>query len=403
MPKTANEELFDAMLRHQVFLLRLAASVKRETTAILNRTERDIADKIRGALFDVKGITPSAFRKIALLQRDLERIRSKAWDDVEKLWVDELLDLARKEPEFTAGTLRTVSPVLLRLAMPTREDAEKIVAKLPIEGKTIKEWVAAAKQSDLDRIQTRVRIGVVQEDTAPQIARRVVGRSRLRGADGTTQTTRNHTGSIIATALIAIASRSREQFVVSNEALFTTEQFVATLDSRTTPICRSLDGKIFKIGEGPHLPLHFNERSIRIPALDGAALGNRPARTFTQKQLLGEFAEQENIKSVSSRGKLPFGMRGKFDAFARVRMRELTGLVPGRLTYGEWLKSQSAKFQDEVLGATRGKLFRRGELTLDKFVNRQGDEIPLRDLARLEREAFVAAGLDPEDFLARAS
>src|SRR3546814_6812910 len=36
------------------------------------------------------------------------------------------------------------------------------------------------------------------------------------------------------------------------------------------------------------------------------------------------------------------------------------GQVKGSLTYYEWLKTQSAQFQDSVLGPTRGKLFRDG-------------------------------------------
>ena len=41
-----------------------------------------------------------------------------------------------------------------------------------------------------------------------------------------------------------------------------------------------------------------------------------------------------------------------------------------------WLGRQSAAFQDDVLGRTRGLLFRKGGLRLDRFVNRAGDELP---------------------------
>lgn len=91
-------------------------------------------------------------------------------------------------------------------------------------------------------------------------------------------------------------------------------------------------------------------------------------------------------------------MKGSFDEFSRRRIRELTGRVPAKMTYQEWLTTQPATFQDDVLGKTRGKLFRKGGLTLDKFVNQAGDEIPLSDLARLHAEAFRAAGLDPVGF-----
>lgn len=133
--------------------------------------------------------------------------------------------------------------------------------------------------------------------------------------------------------------------------------------------------------------------------LDGEVIGNRPAKPDAERQLLKEFTEQQGLPLVRSRAALPHGTKGLFDAFSRARIRELTGPVPGKLTYQTWLGRQTVEFQDGALGPTRGKLFRDGDLTLDSFVNRAGDEIPLNQLARTEREAFIAAGLDPEDFL----
>ena len=42
---------------------------------------------------------------------------------------------------------------------------------------------------------------------------------------------------------------------------------------------------------------------------------------------------------------------------------------------------------------------RKGGLRLDKFVDKAGNEIPLSQLARTDRAAFKAAGLDPENFI----
>jgi SPP1 gp7 family putative phage head morphogenesis protein len=42
-------------------------------------------------------------------------------------------------------------------------------------------------------------------------------------------------------------------------------QYSAILDDRTTVICAGLHGKIFKAGEQPIPPLHFNCRSVVVP------------------------------------------------------------------------------------------------------------------------------------------
>ena len=90
---------------------------------------------------------------------------------------------------------------------------------------------------------------------------------------------------------------------------------------------------------------------------------------------------------------LPHGHRGAFDQFSRGRIRELTGRVPAVTTYQEWLTRQSVEFQDDVLGRSRGLLFRRGGLTLSKFVDVRGKTITLQNLARREAAAFEKAGV----------
>ena len=82
-----------------------------------------------------------------------------------------------------------------------------------------------------------------------------------------------------------------------------------------------------------------------------------------------------------------------------MRTRELIGRVPAKVDYQTWLGRQSATFQDDVLGVTKGRLFRRGNLPLDRFVDANDLEKTLTELARSDADAFIAAGLDPEDFL----
>ncbi|WVM87989.1 hypothetical protein UMZ34_16725 [Halopseudomonas pachastrellae] len=63
------------------------------------------------------------------------------------------------------------------------------------------------------------------------------------------------------------------------------------------------------------------------------------------------------------------------------------------MSYGDWLKTQSAERQDEVLGPTRGKLFREGGLTLDRFYNDRGLYLDLDQLRERDARAFEKAGI----------
>lgn len=398
--ETINERFFDALVRHQIGLLRLSGSIRNRVHKLLDATEKDMAATIRRRLASSSGLnTPADVRRLQTLLKSIRATRLKAWEQVTAAWLEDLQEIARAEPAIIDGNLKTVVPVILETTLPAVSLLDSIVRTRPFEGKTLRQWAQDIQRADIARIEDQIRIGLVQGESSAAIARRVVGTVRQRGRNGVTEITRRQAAGITRTAVNAFTNQAKREFFKANADIFEEELYTATLDARTTPVCRSLDGDTFPIGEGPIPPLHFNCRSLRVGVINGQVIGNRPARAFTERQLLREFTAQQGISSVATRARLPRGTKLAFDQFRAARIRELTGRVPAKVSYQQWLSRQSAAFQDDVLGKAKGRLFRRGGLTLDKFVNRAGDELPLSELARRERAAFEAAGLDPEDFL----
>lgn len=399
---TFNEQLLDAMVRHQIGLLRFSGSLRNQVWALLDATEADLRARITDGLRQgIPGrLTPASLRRMESVLRGLRETRISAWDDVTALWRSELGAFALAEPTFMAGIVSTIFPVELGMQLPDAATLRSIVKAVPFQGKTLSEWAADIKGADLSRISQQVKIGLVQGEHPRAIARRIVGTVQLKGVDGVTAITRRGAEAITRTMVNGVGAQARLELMLANEDLGAEELFTATLDSRTTPICRALDGKVYKVGKGPRLPLHMGERSLYTPVFDGEAIGERPVREFTQQQLVREYAAANGLGRISARDSLPLGHKGSFDAFARKRMRELTGTVPAKTTYSQFLKRQSAQFQDDVLGATRGALFRRGSLSLESFVDESGATIPLSELARFHAKAFRAAGLDPKAFAA---
>jgi hypothetical protein len=68
--------------------------------------------------------------------------------------------------------------------------------------------------------------------------------------------------------------------------------------------------------------------------------------------------------------------------------------LQARPTYNDWLKQQPASVQDDILGPTRGKLFREGGFTVDRFTDRSGQEYTLDQLRQRDQEAFDEALAD---------
>lgn len=393
-PKTVNEEFLDALLRHQIGLLRLSGGIRNKIFKLLNASEQDIADQIRSRLANHTGLnTPAKVKRLQSLLESIRATRLTSWRQVNKEWLTQLRDLAKSEPTFVDMALKTVSPAVLQTTLPSPSLLRGIVGTRPFRGKTLSGWARDIRRADLNRIEDQIKIGMVQGESSAVIARRVVGTARLRGRDGVTEITRRAAEAITRTAVTAVSNQAKREYYLENQDIIKSELYVATLDGRTTPICQSLDGKKFPVGKGPIPPLHVQCRSVRVGVIGDEAIGERPARAFTQRQLLREFTTKNKLKSVTTRGSLPRGTKRQFDKFSRSRMRELTGRVPAKVTYQEWLKRQSPSFQDDVLGKTKGKLFRDGGLTLDKFVDRKGQSFNLRTLGQIEKAAFKKAGL----------
>lgn len=54
---------------------------------------------------------------------------------------------------------------------------------------------------------------------------------------------------------------------------------------------------------------------------------------------------------------------------------------------------QAASVQDDILGATRGKLFRANKIEIDKFTDSKGRVISLDQLRKKNAEMFSKAGM----------
>jgi hypothetical protein len=384
---TYNQDFYDASLRHQIDLLRFGSGVSRRVVSILDETQADLRKQVERRLGKSTALDSGGLRRLAELERAIDQTRSGAWNDVAQHWTRTAVDVALDEPAFVAGALRSILPVELDFVMPSERTLKALALARPFQGRHLKEWAESAQRSDLTRIKQQIRIGMVQGESARDIAARVFG------ARGAMEMTRQQADAVTRTVINHVSNAAQASFLAENSDLFSEEQLVATLDARTTLLCASLDGKRSPVGKGPKPPLHVRCRSIVVAVIDGDVVGERPFVAGTEKQFLREYAEQNGLSSVKSRDALPRGHKTAYDRFRRERMRALTGQVPARTTYHEWLGRQNHEFQDDVLGAARGKLFRDGGLTLDKFVNRAGDELTLDELRVRYPGAFRGADI----------
>lgn len=372
MPDTVNSLFRDALIRHQIGLQRLSATTSKRVAAELKKVEADLKELIQkriAAASVAQTLSPTTLKRLKTLEASVKALRGAAMDKAYDVLNREVRNVLLYEPDFLGQVVKHVSPVILDFATPPVAQLTSLVTTQPFQGKVLKEWAASQKVTDVKRIMDQVKIGMVQGQAIPDIMKRVVGVTDLTATEAT---------AITRTAVNFYSNKAKEMTYRANADIFSEEQYVATLDARTTAICRGLDGKRFPVGEGPRPPLHFNCRSVRVAVIGDELVGNRPFNPTTERSLVKEYSAKHGLKAKTRDG-LPKGHKGAFDDFARARKRQLIGRVPAATSYDEWLRTQSVDFQNEVLGKGKAELFRKG-LTLDKFVDETGREFTLAEL-----------------------
>lgn len=359
---TVNELLQDAAIEHAIDLQRYSAAAVAKIIALLNRADADLAAQLAVALELLEG-TPYSTERIAASLASVDDLIRQVYAQMGVELAAELLSLTEFEAAFQAASITNALPSIVAEAVSVvAVDAGQVYAAAmarPFQGTLLREALAKLDDDKRKRIREAVRIGFVEGQTTDQIIRRLRGTKAQQYKDGIWQTDRLNADAVVRTAIAHTANVARQKVFEANAALVREWQFLATLDARTSATCRGLSGKTFPIGKGPQPPRHYRCRSVAVPVLVSAweALG-------------------------LSRSDMPEGTQASMD-----------GQVPADLNYNDWLKGKSAAFQDEVLGPTRAALFRKGGITMDRFVDRAGRELTLDQLREKYADAFERAGV----------
>jgi SPP1 gp7 family putative phage head morphogenesis protein len=412
-----------ALYRNAIDLNRYSNSVARRVINAYNDIIIDAADQLRRLLPDAGGTGPmtiTAPDQAARLRSILAQLKESlgTWaGDATQLTATELQGLAELQSEFVTDQLRKVLPAGSRDAVRTVEIspqfAQSVVTTDPtqlnvvalsddlfaaVQGAPATFSLTAAKGATItlpngevlekafrgiavdqaERFSQVVRNGLLTGETTPSIAKRLIGRlgrseERLIFGEVATTTRQlraagvksiiasggeltamadNQIMALVRTSINQVANSASMVVYEANQDVTKKYQYVATLDSLTSPICRALDGQEFPYGKGPTPPQHFNCRSKVVAVIDYKGLG---------------FPELES----------EFETRASKD-----------GQVPANTTYGQWLKDQPLKTQQDVLGPGKVPYFNRlvekygARDAMAKLVRDDGSELTLKDRKR---------------------
>lgn len=181
--------------------------------------------------------------------------------------------------------------------------------------------------------------------TNQELIQIIRGTRKNRYQDGILQITTRHAKTIARTGTAIISSEAQKEFVAQYSDIIQGVQVLATLDTRTSPICRYLDHTIMPIDKAKYPPYHHNCRSTTILVYKGMTAPT---------------------KRASENG------------------------VTDNVSYYEWLKKQALETQEMALGKARAKLF--GEIGIERFKALQLDKnfepLTLDEMRQLEPKIF---------------
>lgn len=418
----ANEDLFDASLRHQIGVRRFASGEVKEILKLLEESDKQLVKLIRRRLR--QGRKNLTTERLRALVRDIRALRKDAVKQLQGQLTTDLLELARMEQGFEERIAQAAIPVRLDFAVASLATLRAAVVEQPFAGGanaalTLQQWFDNLSRADQTAIIGAIQQGVSQEETIDSIVRRVVGTGARDFRDGAVTGTRRKAEAVVRTAVNHVSNAARESFWDENEELLIGLRWNSTLDGRTSPVCRGRDGRIALFGDhslpkGMKLlspqtarpPAHPNCRSIMTAVLDDEgiadSMGDRPFVRDTRTRRFRERDFRAETRDALGRDKWKqLTVKERNNEIRKTKQRWAKaniGQVPADVNYNDWLTRQPREFQEEVLGKTKAKLFAKGELTLDKFLDRRGQELTLKQLATTRPEAFVSAGLNPEDF-----
>jgi SPP1 gp7 family putative phage head morphogenesis protein len=385
----------ESLYRNAIDLNRYSNSVARRVINAYNDIIIDAVNQLR--VIDDLAAPDKAARLRGILAQLKQSLAGWAGDATE-LTATELQGLAELQSEFVTDELRKALPVGSRDAVRTVEIspqfAQSVVTTDPtqlnvvalsddlfaaVQGAPQTFSLTAAKGATItlpngevvtkafrgvavdqaERFSQVVRQGLLTGETTPSIAKRLIGslqfgeeaktvRQLVAAGGQATAVADNQIITLVRTSINQVANTASQQVYEANQDITKKYRYVATLDTRTSAICRALDGREFEYGKGPMPPQHFNCRSTTVPIIDPDILP--PSTTATRASKDGQ--------------------------------------VPINQSYGEWLAKQPRSVQADALGPGKVAYFNKladkygPRNAIAKLVRDDGAEVTLEQLRK---------------------
>lgn len=372
----------DRMIEHALNLARFEAGQVKAILRSMQILRGEIGQQLQAA--DLEGIGADTARVSRLnalfgaIDATIASHYSGIIDD-QSSWMSEIRNI---EEVWIAGTVNGAIGVDVMTPVLKSGVAKAALNAQVVYGVPLEDWWTGQAQVLQRNYQQQVRIGMMANETTSEIVQRVRGKfvgqytfdadgKKVRVFQGgVMDTSTRQAEALVRTSVASVSGAANEATMQRNEDVLNGQQALATLDNRTTPLCRARSGWAWRMDGSP---IKSTGANIRFP-------GPPPWHVCCRTRmipLVKSFADLTGPDSKLSKAKIR-ELEAKY--LGKSTQASMDGQVAESLNYEQWLKTKPESFQREVLGEGRYNLWQRGKLPLRDMVDQSGNTLTLDEL-----------------------
>lgn len=364
--------MLDALIQHQANAYRASTAVVNELNKQFTTSSNALVSELRDILDNLTNSEKAALTAGKYTTTRLKDFKS-AFDEWYQSIAVTLPDIfLASSAAYAAYEVAFISGLYGGAVESNADDIVKAFKATPMAGGALfndlfSDLAESTRKQALYAVRSGIQSGLSNQEIIAQLRgkRTKIGDS-YEYVGGIVEQAKNKIEANVRTARSALANTAYDDTFTALGYQY--KKFLATLDGRTTKLCASLDGEIWK-ADDPALrqpPLHFGCRSILVGVdKDGNIAGKRP------------FVAAD--KPIS---KIPKDER-----------EGLAGQVNANTKFPTWFAKQDEAFQRSWLGDARYKLYKDGGYKIEKFLDPLGKEYTLAELKLLDEKIFKKLGL----------
>jgi SPP1 gp7 family putative phage head morphogenesis protein len=254
-----NYLLFNALFRHQVYFEGVKAYFVRSYLEVLKRVAKTVSANI--GLIQYSTMDQLSRRELAKLVSSINKEQEQIYNEYSDELLADLRDFVDIDSEITE---KIYNSIIGKTESIDRDKVwnDAVNEPIPANGLFLEDALTAFSAAAMSAVISSIQRSYANGLTPSESIKELVGSSSNRFTDGILVKLLNQHKSLLNTSLQHISSITQ----ASAATQFVDEYvWVSILDNKTTVICWSRNGTVYKYGEGPLPPAHNNCRSKAVP------------------------------------------------------------------------------------------------------------------------------------------